>query len=157
MLRATRPRQRGFTLIELMVVVALIAVASAMISLSLRDPSASQLDKEASRLVALLESARAQARASGMAVRWEPRPPLVDGGPSSFRFVGLPAAQVMPSRWLAAGVYADVIGARVVVLGPEPIIGPQRIILRLEAQRLVLSTDGLGPFAIADDTVAAAQ
>ena len=64
--------QTGFTLIELMVVVALIAVASAMISLSLRDPSASQLDKEASRLVALLESARAQARASGLPVRCSP-------------------------------------------------------------------------------------
>jgi general secretion pathway protein H len=63
----------------------------------------------------------------------------------------------MPSQWLAPGVYADVIGARVVVLGPEPIIGPQRILLRLDAQRLVLSTDGLGPFAIADDTVQAAR
>jgi general secretion pathway protein H len=37
-----------------------------------------------------------------------------------------------------------------VVLGPEPLIGRQRIVLRLDAQRLTLATDGLGPFAVAD-------
>jgi general secretion pathway protein H len=31
-----------------------------------------------------------------------------------------------------------------VVLGPEPLIGPQRIVLRLREQRLTLATDGLG-------------
>jgi len=36
------------------------------------------------------------------------------------------------------------------VLGPEPLIGEQRILLRLDNQRLVLSTDGIGPFAVVD-------
>jgi general secretion pathway protein H len=49
-------RHRGFTLVELLVVVALIAIASGLASLALRDPAASQLEQEASRLAALLES-----------------------------------------------------------------------------------------------------
>jgi general secretion pathway protein H len=43
-----------------------------------------------------------------------------------------------------------VIGARAVVLGPEPLIGEQRIVLRLENQRLTLATDGIGPFVVAE-------
>ncbi|HYK00068.1 MAG TPA: prepilin-type N-terminal cleavage/methylation domain-containing protein, partial [Burkholderiaceae bacterium] len=49
---------RGFTLIELMIVMALIAVAVGVVTLSLRDPAAAQLDREAVRLAALLEAAR---------------------------------------------------------------------------------------------------
>ena len=43
------------------------------------------------------------------------------------------------------------IGARAVVLGPEPLIGAQRIVLRLRDQRLTLATDGLGPFVVAPE------
>ena len=43
------------------------------------------------------------------------------------------------------------IGARAIVLGPEPLIGEQRILLRLDNQRLTLMTDGIGPFAVSDN------
>ena len=46
------------------------------------------------------------------------------------------------------------MGARAVVLGPEPMIGAQRIVLRLDAQRLVLATDGLGPFVVVGNEAA---
>jgi general secretion pathway protein H len=141
-------RARGFTLLELLVVVALIAIATAVASLALRDPAAARLEQEAARLVALLESARAEARASGLAARWEPLSEQADG--SGFRFVGLPATDQLPTRWLDASTAAQVIGARAIVLGPEPLIGEQRILLRLDNQRLVLSTDGIGPFAVAE-------
>lgn len=143
--RATS-RQTGFTLIELLVVITLIAIASSVISLALRDPAATRLEQEAARLAALLESARAEARASGLAARWEPRAEQADT--PGFRFIGLPDSAERPSRWLGEGVSAEVVGARAVVLGPEPLIGRQRIVLRLDAQRLVLDTDGLGPFVI---------
>jgi general secretion pathway protein H len=39
-----------------------------------------------------------------------------------------------------------VIGARALILGPEPLIGPQRIVLRLGERNLTLATDGIGPF-----------
>jgi general secretion pathway protein H len=148
-------RLRGFTLIELLVVVVLIAIASAVASLSLRDPAATQLEHEAARLAALFEAARAEARASGIAVIWEPRADPAQQ--TEFRFVGLPASNELPTRWLGSGVTAEVVGATAVALGPEPLIGAQRVVLRLDARSLALATDGLGPFVVADDVAVARQ
>jgi general secretion pathway protein H len=136
-----------------MVVVAIIAIASAVASLALRDPAASKLEQEATRLVSLLESARAEARASGLAARWEPLSEQADG--SGFRFVGLAPKESAPRRWLDSGTSAQVIGARAIVLGPEPLIGEQRVLLRLDDQRLTLATDGIGPFVVSDNAGAA--
>jgi len=47
-------------------------------------------------------------------------------------------------------VSAEVIGARNVPLGPEPLIGAQRIVLSLHDRRITLATDGLGPFTVVD-------
>ncbi len=138
----------GFTLIELMVVVALIAIASAVASLALRDPAATRLDHEAGRLVALLEAARSEARAAGLAATWEPT--VAQTGEEGFRFVGLPPSSELPSAWLGEGVSARVDGARPVVLGPEPLIGAQRIVLRLNEQSVAIATDGLGAFVVVD-------
>ena len=142
-------RAAGFTLIELMVVVALIAIASAVASLALRDPAATRLDHEGARLVALLEAARSEARAAGLSASWEPR--AEREGARGFRFVGMPASSELPSNWLTDGVTAEVPGARSVRLGPEPMIGAQRIVLHLEEQTLTLATDGLGPFVVVDN------
>ncbi len=166
---------RGFTLIELLIVVALVAVVSGLVSLAIRDPAASRLEREAARLSALLESARAEARASGLAVRWVPAgaadagnaanaatsvgdkaagiavTTAADTAGTDFRFVGLPAALGLPQRWLGPDVSAEIIGGRSVLLGPEPLIGAQRIVLRLADQRITLATDGLGPFAVVID------
>ena len=61
----TRPRRvAGFTLIEVIVVMALIAIGTAVVSLALRDGAQGRLDEEGARLSALLESAR-----MGMPVR----------------------------------------------------------------------------------------
>jgi len=154
--RGSSRRGAGFTLIELMVVVAIIALASAVVSLALRDPSATLLEKDGARLAALFESARAEARASGLAVHWLPRSLATDrpgagDAPADFTFVGLPASAGLPRHWLSEGVTASVIGAPDVVLGPEPLIGAQRITLRLEDSRLTLATDGLGPFVVSTD------
>ena len=142
-------RAAGFTLIELMVVVALIAIASAVASLALHDPAATRLDHEGARLVALLEAARSEARAAGLSASWEPR--AEREGARGFRFVGMPASSELPSNWLTEGVTAEVPGARSVLLGPEPMIGAQRIVLHLEEQTLTLATDGLGPFVVVDN------
>lgn len=138
--------------------VALIAVASGLATLALRDPAATRLDEEAARLSALLESARSEARALGLTVTWQPLtldPANPDEG--DFRFSGLPASDAMPTRWLASGVAAQVVGAPALVLGPEPMIGPQRVVLRLDDHRTTLVTDGLGPFVVAVEDETAAQ
>lgn len=151
MRRGAARARRGFTLIELMIVIALIAVATGVISLALRDPAGARLETEAARLSALLEGARAESRASGLPVYWVPQGR--DTG-DQFRFEGLDAAMAdggerdAATRWLDAGVSAEVVGAKAVVLGPEPLIGAQRIVLRLADQRIELATDGLGPFKV---------
>ena len=65
-------RSAGLTLIELMVVLAIVGLATAAASLAWRDPSAAEVAQEAQRLAALLETARAHSRASGLPVRWQP-------------------------------------------------------------------------------------
>jgi general secretion pathway protein H len=155
MLQPRRPRahhrcSRGFTLLELMLVIALLAVVVGMATLSLRDGNATRLEEEGERLSALLEGARAKSRSTGVDVRWMP----ADDHPG-FNFVGLPASVSMPSEWLDDRIQAEVIGDGALRLGPEPVIGAQRVILRLEGRSLVLATDGLGPFVRVDDPVQA--
>jgi general secretion pathway protein H len=128
-----------------MVVMALVAIATALVSLALRDPTAAQLDQEAMRLAALLEAARTESRAAGVPVRFEIGS-AEPGSSGDFRFVGLPATTPLPNHWLDPEVSAQIIGARALVLGPEPLIGAQRVVLRLGERSLTLGTDGLGPF-----------
>jgi general secretion pathway protein H len=53
----------------------------------------------------------------------------------------------LPQNWLTPDIAAEVVGRRGLVLGPEPLIGAQRVTLRLGDRRLTLATDGLSPFA----------
>jgi general secretion pathway protein H len=138
---------RGFTLIELVVVLAIAALAAGVITLAIREPAQTALDQEAVRLVALLETARAESRAGGFSVVWVPAAGTDEPG---FRFVGLPAALALPSRWLDGRVAARVVGGTSVVLGPDAILPPQRIVLALEDRRLEIASDGLGAFAVAE-------
>ena len=142
----------GFTLIELLLVLMLIAMVSGLAGLALRDGGESRLEREAVRLAALLEAGRAEARASGVAVRFELTPP---GSEMAFRFVGLAPDTLPAGHWLDPEMQARIEGARALRLGPEPLIGAQRIVLWLGERQLVLATDGLAPFAVADAASAA--
>lgn len=138
-------RTRGFTLLELLLVVAIIAVASAGVGFALRDSVQSSLERDAQRLAALFESARAQSRASGVAVRWRTATP--DEMPG-FRFEGLPV-KTLPENWLSP--HTSVQTPITLWLGPEPIIEPQIITLISSQQpglSVHVSTDGLRPFAV---------
>ena len=138
----------GFTLLELLVVIAIIALATAGVGLALRDSGQVALEREAERLAALLEAARAQSRASGVAVRWRVTP-------EGFVFDGLPVG-TLPTRWLepntrAQSATADGRAADALQLGPEPIIAAQQVQLTAEGppeRSLRVATDGLRPFAV---------
>ncbi|MEJ8838996.1 GspH/FimT family pseudopilin [Ramlibacter sp. AN1133] len=139
--QARRLLAAGFTLLELLVVVSIIAIASAGVAFALRDAGGDPLERDAQRLAALLESARARSRLSGQPVRWV----AGDGG---FRFEGL-APDALPNQWLARDT--QVAGRGVLVLGPEPVIGPQAVVLTSADhpdRTLRVATDGLRPFTV---------
>ena len=125
-------------------VVAIIAVASAGVSFALGNSAGDNLDRDAQRLAALLESARARSRLTGQPVRWV----AADAG---FRFEGLPP-QALPNQWMSGDT--RVVGRGVLVLGPEPVIGPQAVELT-SAERpnrsLRIATDGVRPFQVAPE------
>ncbi|MCL1961892.1 MAG: prepilin-type N-terminal cleavage/methylation domain-containing protein [Desulfovibrionaceae bacterium] len=134
---------RGFTLIELIVVLAIVALGTALAALALPDSRGTALTRDAERLAALLESARAQSRTAGVPVRWRP---TADG----FAFDGLPpTAPKLPGRWLDA--QTAVIGNAPLLLGPDPVIGAQAVMLHpagASQPLLRVSTDGLRPFDV---------
>ncbi len=161
-------RGHGFTLIELMVVLALVAIAAGGAMLAMRDAPEAALQREADRLVALLEAARAQSRASGLAIVWQ----ADEGGfafvrgPASTAVQGAAAAvaegsgQGMAAQegartqppdqslaWLDPQVRA--LPAEPLLLGPEPIIEARSIVLALQGRSISVFSDGLRPFAIA--------
>lgn len=133
-------------MVELLVVLVLIALASGLAGLALRQSDESRLEREGARLVALLEAARAESRASGVPVQFELRGQ--EPGDGAFRFVGLRPGNGLPNAWLDPTTTARIEGAPLLRLGPEPLIGAQRIVLSLGERELALATDGLMPFAL---------
>lgn len=144
-----RPRSlaRGFTLLELLVVLALIGVATTVVSLSLRDSAHSALQRDAERLAVLLETGRAQARANGLPVIWRTQEDRLSSV-QSFVFEGLPHSG-LPQNWLAESTRAAPGSA--IILGPEPLIDPQGVFLSAPQSpglALWVVTDGLRPFKV---------
>ena len=160
-------RQHGLTLLELLVVLAIIGFSVAGVSLSLHDSSQTQLEREAQRLVAVLEAARAQSRTSGVALIWQPTPEgfvirpayapnQAQGGNNTISSAPSNAAGPIAARaekWLAMGTQALVSNAapsanntapaNLVVLGPEPILAPARITLSLATANSAKPTPSL--------------
>ena len=144
-------RQRGLTLLELLVVLAIIAISSAGVALAMRDNAQTQLEREAQRLIAKLEAARVQSRAQGLPLVWRAtasgfviETPLVG---SSF--------EAQSEDWLSADMSIGIsAGIKTITLGPEPIIPPATITLSkasgqssgAKPMNLRIGTDGLQPF-----------
>ena len=137
----------GFTLIELLLVVAIIAVATAGVGFAMRDSSETELEQEAVRLAALLESGRARSQASGVPVVWRTTE-------TGFEFRGLPAG-ALPQAWLSKRV--AVSAPSFLVLGPEPITWPQTVrlvtvggsaVVGANGRALDVATDGVRPYSV---------
>lgn len=139
-------------------VLAIVAIGSAGVGFAMRDGTQNQLEREALRLSALLETARARSQLTGVPVRWLPTA-------QGFRFEGMQPQvggdDALPQTWLDADTTAELPetprsaqgkGSSVgLLLGPEPIIEPQGVTLVSRSQadkKLRLATDGVRPFAV---------
>ena len=144
-------RQRGLTLLELLVVLAIIAISSAGVALAMRDNAQTQLEREAQRLIAKLESARVQSRAQGVPLIWRATATgfVIETTLAGSDFV--PQSEDWMSSDTAIGMSG---GMKAITLGPEPIISPATItLIQASGQtsgnkpmNLRIGTDGLQPF-----------
>lgn len=137
---------RGFTLLELLVTLTVLALATAGVTWALRDGEQDVLDRQAERLQAQMQVARQLARAGGA-------PVVLRLLPDGYAFDGLPASADAPlavrHAWLDGRTSAQLLqGGSPLVLGPEPMIPPFRIQLSLGHARRTLATDGWASVAV---------
>ena len=126
-------RQQGFTLIELMVVLVIIGIATAAISLTIHQDPARTLREDAKRLALLLETAQSEARSDGRRIVW-----LADSQGYRFARLGQEGTdnnafntdpQLRPRLWQAAPVKVQLSSGKQLLLDAEWIGEPLRITL----------------------------
>ncbi|NBY33890.1 MAG: type II secretion system protein GspH [Betaproteobacteria bacterium] len=131
----------GFTLLELLLVLAIIAIGSTAITLSLRDSSQTRLQMEAERLIAVLEASRAQARASNTALHWH-------ADDKGFEVHTLPSSgkALHAMVWQYQGTQATPTD---VLINAEPIQARTTITLRHGSGiNLTIGTDGAAAYKV---------
>lgn len=145
-------RPKGFTLLELLVVLTIMALALGAAVLALRDPTQVALAQEGQRLASWLEAGRATARSSGQAVRWRATATGFElaGGPQPSPAQPWMDARTTVVAFSVAGTAPAPapVGAWLLVLGPEPILPAQSLLLSLEGHSLRVASDGVSPFVV---------
>ncbi len=136
---------RRFTLLELMVVLVIIGLAATGITMGMRSSDEMALYQEAERVSAALETGRVQSRARGVAAEFvTSEKGFIVKSPNA----GIDESKVQP--WLKPGTSAS--GNVPTVLGPEPILPAQTVVLSLGAYSVRISSQGLRPFAVEEGT-----
>ncbi len=134
---------QGFTLLELMVVLAIVALLTGVITIQLRPHAPHQLGRESERLAVWLEAARHLARAEGRVLQ-------VRFSAQGAELIGLtdPRTPQPSLPWLYPG-RTQVRSAQTVWLGPEAMLPAQRLELMMVDEPQWSGgvwTSGLGPW-----------
>ncbi len=145
-------KQHGFTLIELMVVLVIVGIASAAISLSIKPDPLHLLRKDAEQLAQLLQVAQAEARADGRAITWQADAKGFrfsrqnDNGKGTEYFDHDP--QLRPRAWHSLPMNIEVQPRRAVVLNSEWVTPPLSVQLSDGEQRIRVERNGAGRVAV---------
>jgi general secretion pathway protein H len=148
---AAAPRARGFTLIEILVVVVLIAITVTLVAVRLQPDDRQIAREEATRLAALLTQARDEAITTGAALAWR-------GAPDGYRFLRrdkervwqpFPPDEVFRPRSLTPPLALAAVEIAGRPAGPEDMLvfsstgvsPPFRIVLQFNAQAVAVSSD----------------
>jgi general secretion pathway protein H len=133
---------RGFTLLEVLVVVAIIAICSSLLIIAMPGEGA-LADKEARRLAALVEAATAEARASGQPIAW-----TAERTGYSFwqrseegEWQRFPEASPYRSRTLGSTVAIEGAAVTLMPYGLQP---PFEAVIRAGGTQIILRSGALG-------------
>ena len=138
----SRRRGSGFTLVELLVAIGVLAVAASVVALSVRGAGERRLEHESARLAALFGIAHSEARISGRALVWE-----ADLQGYRFRLLEQGLAPDWRDEALRARRWPFEVhhleGARI-VFGREPLLEPAAVMLGTAEGDARLALDALG-------------
>jgi general secretion pathway protein H len=136
---------QGFTLLEVMVVLVIIALVTGLVALRIQPDPQQQLRMDGERLSLWLEAVRAQSRVQG-------RPAQARVTAQGVEVIGLTQANQAAPRlnWLSSDT-RPALPESLLWLGPEPILAAQKLTLvsvRDPSTSTVIWTNGLGPWAL---------
>ncbi|AVG38886.1 type II secretion system minor pseudopilin GspH [Achromobacter insolitus] len=152
--------ERGFTLVEVLVVLVIVAIAASMVSLSV-GRGENRLRGDAQRLADAFTVAQSEARSDGRPIRW-----LASGQGWSFerqgRLPGLSAEEdrplpldrmerdevLRPQSWSAAPVELRLDPDQPLVFNTEWVAAPITLTLSAGTSRVILLRDAAGRYEI---------
>jgi general secretion pathway protein H len=136
---------RGFTLLELLLVVAIIAIAAGAVALSVSGGERS-LREESERLAALFQMAQSEARVGGRPLVWE-----ADLTGYSFRLLGTEQnLREELSRKRTWPFAVERVWPQRVLFPREPVREPEILDIATPARDLRLALDALGNLSAVD-------
>lgn len=133
---------RGFTLIEILVVIAILGIAAAAVAMSISTSDARLVQEETARLGALFRIAQNEARVTGRALVWE-----ADREGYRFRPLDPEAARDWNDEILRARRWPFPVRAvegGPIVFGREPLLEPARLRIATAERETTLTLDPLG-------------
>jgi general secretion pathway protein H len=152
---------RGFTLLEVLVVVVILAVLVSLVTVRIAPDARQSLREEATRLAAVLGHARDEAVVTGAAFAWQ-------ADLNGYRFVRRDPDRVwrtvegdptLGARTFPAGVGLAAVetperttnATPAIVIAPTGASGPFRITLALDEHRVHVSSNGSGRPVVEDE------
>ncbi len=147
-LYACRPHlwTRGFTVVELLVVIVILGIVAGMVTLSVAPSEQRRLTEELDRLAALFRLAHDEARISGRVITWQAS---ADG----YRFLisdDEPDASESddPLRARTWPFEVQTVDAREVVFGREPLMSPVRVEIVTPTRVVIMDIDAFGELTV---------
>ena len=139
-------RSYGFTLLELVVVIAILGVVAGLVSLSAAPAEHRRVDEELDRLAALFRLAHDEARISGQTITWE-------ADAKGYRFVTVDGVRgqadaddpLRPRHW---AFQVRSVQAPILAFGREPLMVPARMHLQTSTDDLTLEINTFGEMTV---------